>query len=264
MTGDPRLDALAERLDAAASSGVATEQPSAQAQLSLDEAYTVQRMLVERRLTRGETYVGPKLGFTSRAKMLQMGVSDVIVGRLTDAAWIDEGGVLALDELIHPRIEPEVAFRLSRDVDPGDPTLDIEACVDAVAPAMEVIDSRYRDFRFSLADVVADNTSAARFVIGPWSRFEPGTDIANKGVLLEIDGDLVETGSTAAILGNPVRALHALVTMAGRYRLGLTAGAVVLAGSATAAVALTGPASIEAHVSGLGRVGVTAEGSPRG
>lgn len=255
----PELEKLAADLDQAALTATAIAQQGADLGLDVDDAYAVQQLLIDRRTSRGERYLGPKLGFTSYAKMAQMGVSEIIVGQLTTTMRIDDGGAVDLAELIHPRIEPEVAFRLSCDVDPHDPAVNIEACVDAMAPALEVIDSRYRDFRFSLADVVADNTSAARFVLGPWIPFD--SDIGNRGVLLEVDGAIVETGSTAAILGHPVRALHALVAIAARYGVGLPAGAIVLAGAATAATPVSHPATIQAHVSGLGRVSVQVESS---
>ncbi len=263
------LSELAARLDRAERTATAIPQLSTGLDLSLDDAYEVQRELVLHRMARGERYAGAKLGFTSRAKMAQMGVSDVIAGRLTSGMRIDDGGTVALDRLVHPRIEPEIAFRLGRDVDLGpdadpsdiDPAA-VERAVDAVAPALEIIDSRYRDFRFDLADVVADNTSAAGFVLGPWRPF--GGDLGNRGVVLEADGLVAQTGSTAAILGHPLRALHALAGLAIRHGLALPAGAVVLAGAATAAIPLAGHATVEAHVAGLGRVTVRTEGGGRG
>jgi 2-oxo-3-hexenedioate decarboxylase len=217
--------------------------------LALPDAYAIQHAVLARRLDRGEHLIGIKLGFTSRAKMAQMGVSDIIVGQLTDAMRIPDGGEADLTRFIHPRIEPEIAFRLGRDLGPSDPGADIEAAVDAVAPALEIIDSRYREFRFSLPDVVADNTSAAAFVVGPWQPV--GSSLANRAVRLTIDGEPAEIGSTAAILGHPTRALHALLAMADRYDFPLRAGDVVLAGAATAAVPFTA-ALAEARVAGLG------------
>lgn len=220
--------------------------------LSLDDAYRIQHALIERRLARGERPVGTKLGFTSKAKMAQMGVSEIIVGQLTDAMEVADDGEVPLGALIHPRIEPELAFRLAADVEPGG---DITACVDAVAPALEIIDSRYRDFRFNLADVVADNTSAAGFVVGEWQPIGTSADLGNLDVQLVVDGEVAETGSSAAILGHPLDALRALTPLAYKYAFVLTAGQVVLAGAATAAVPFTA-SSVEGRVDGLGAVRV--------
>jgi 2-oxo-3-hexenedioate decarboxylase len=220
------------------------------------EAYRIQHALLARRFGRGERLVGTKLGFTSKAKMAQMGVSDIIVGQLTDEMQVLDGAEVAVSRFIHPRIEPEVAFRLARDVDLDDPNADVASCVDLAAPALEIIDSRYLDFRFSLPDVIADNTSAAGFVVGTWGEIG---EIGDRAVRLSVDGVDVEVGSTAAILGHPMHALQALLGIARRYGFPLTAGQVVLAGAATAAVPFTA-STVEAHVAGLGRVSVRGVG----
>ncbi|MFJ1820854.1 MULTISPECIES: 2-keto-4-pentenoate hydratase [unclassified Streptomyces] len=242
---------LAQRLDTAQTSRKDTPSLADSHEFGIDDAYAVQAALLALRVARGERIVGVKLGFTSKAKMAQMGVSDVIVGRLTDAMRIADGDEVDLSRFIHPKAEPEVAYRLCRDVDLDDPLTDIESCVDAVAPAIEIIDSRYRDFRFTYTDVVADNTSAAGYAIGPWRSLE---SVANRAVRLRTAA-ADSVGSTAAILGDPVRALHALLDMCRRRRIPLKAGQVVLAGAATAAVRLM-PGVTECEVAGLGSVAV--------
>ena len=110
------------------------------------------------------------------------------------------------------------------------------SAVEAVAPAMEIIDSRYRNFKFSLADVVADNSSSSGFVLGAWQT--PNVDLSNLGMVMEFNGRPVQIGSSAAILGQPISSLAAasrLSTDAGRP---LEAGWVIMAGGATAAEAL--------------------------
>jgi 2-oxo-3-hexenedioate decarboxylase len=233
---------LAERLDAAARDGVAIPQIVSAAGVDPDGAYAIQEALVARRLARGERLTGVKLGLTSRAKMAQVGVDSVIWGRLTDAMAVADGGTVDTSSLIHPRIEPEVAF-----------LLDASGAAVAVAPALEVIDSRYADFRFSLADVIADNSSAAAYTIGAWKPVPDGLD--NLGVLLEVDGRVAQIGSTAAILGDPRRALAAARDLAGTPP---EAGWVLLAGAATAAVPLAKGVYVRAVVEGLGTVGVRA------
>lgn len=245
---------LAARLDEARRTGVATPQLSAERELSLDDAYAVQREGVAIRLESGERVVGAKLGFTSKAKAEQMGVSDVIIGVLTSDMAIADGGVLDVSGGVHPRIEPEVAFLLG-DAGEGD----LLGRATHVAPALEVIDSRYRDFRFSLADVVADNTSASHFVVGDWvplAEARERLDLAALDVTMSFDGEAVATGSTADILGDPLEALPATERMAGRYGQELAPGAIVLAGAATAAMALRPGITVEATVLGLGSVSV--------
>ncbi|MGO4203864.1 2-keto-4-pentenoate hydratase [Rhodococcus sp. TAF43] len=245
------IQALARRLDDAQVGVHDTLSLADDVAVDIDDAYRIQESLIGFRCGRGETLLGVKLGFTSKAKMAQMGVSDVIVGRLTDAMCVEDGGDVDLHRFIHPKIEPEIAYRLARDVDVDDPTVDIESCVDAVAPAMEIIDSRYRDFRFTYTDVVADNTSAAAYVIGPW---QPVRGVGELAVRLEAGGESV-TGSTAAILDDPVNALHALLDMSRRRQIPLRAGDVVLAGAATAAIPFAA-GTAQCDVEGLGSVTV--------
>jgi 2-oxo-3-hexenedioate decarboxylase len=261
MISDAAVTVAAERLDRAVLAAKAVPQFGPGDGIDVESGYAVQHRGIELRTGRGERPVGVKLGFTSRAKMAQMGVDDVIVGQLTGAMRVDDGADLDLAGLIHPRIEPEVAYRLGRDVEPDEPLEDLYGVIDAVAPALEIIDSRYAAFRFSLADVVADNTSAARFVVGPWRA--PDIDLANRAVVLSVDAVPVEIGSTAAILGSPTRTFGALLAMARRHRIPLRRGFVVLAGAATAAVPL-GAGSVDLRVAGLGRVAVQARGSANG
>ncbi len=234
------IDIIAARLDEAAVTRTALAQFGADAGLDVATAYQVQDALVARRVGRGEAVVGVKLGLTSRAKMTQMGVDEVIWGRLTDAMHICDGGTVDLSGHIHPKVEPEVAFLVEG------------GAIAAVAPAVELIDSRYRDFRFTLAEVIADNTSASGFVVGPWQPVPDNVD--NLGVLLEVDGRVAQVGSTAAILGDPRRALPEAARLAGE----LSDGWVLLAGAATAAVPLTPGAHVRVTVEQLGTVSLRA------
>ena len=218
--------------------------------MSVEDAYAVQAASIDRRLARGEKPVGIKLGFTSRAKMQQMGVHDLIWGQLTDAMLIEDGGELSLEDYVHPRVEPEIAFLIEKPLS-GRVTLpQVQAAIGAIAPAMEIIDSRYRDFRFSLPDVVADNASSSSLVIGPWQSARP--DIANLGMVMRFDGEVRQIGSSAAILGHPLRALveaARLMANAGRQ---LAPGDIVLAGAATAAEALRPGVHVDLRVQHLG------------
>ncbi|MEU9514154.1 4-oxalocrotonate decarboxylase [Micromonospora sp. NPDC048169] len=252
----PDIAGIAEKLGAAADDATAIPQLAAETGLDVDAAYAVQTALVKRRLDRGERLVGLKMGLTSKAKMAQVGVDEVIWGRLTDVMRVPDGGSVDVGDFIHPRVEPEVAFLLDRLPDPGEPVGSFTRAVRAVAPAIELIDSRYANFTFSLPDVVADNTSAAAFVVGPWSPVPDGLD--NLGVLLEIDGRVAQVGSTAAILGDPRRALDEGLRLAGRHGVRLRKGWVFLAGAATAAVPLRPGAHVRATVEKLGSASLKA------
>lgn len=252
------LEHLAETLHGAQASGLSVAAP--ELELSLDDAYGVQARLLELREAGGERWTGRKLGFTSEAKMAQMGVSELIVGFLTDAMALEDGGSLDLGPLIHPRVEPEVAFRLGADVPAGSGAQALEAAIDAVAPALEVIDSRYRAFKFNLAQVVADNTSASRYVIGPWSPLEG--DLAGLPVALAFDRATVAEGTTTDILGGPLNTLPRVASIAAERGYDLPAGSIILAGAATAAVPLTPGTAVRATVAGLGSVGFHVDAAP--
>ena len=123
---------------------------------------------MEERYTRGDNFVGLKLGFTSYAKMEQMGVHDMIWGRLTNDMWIQNGDEVMLDKFIHPRAEPEIAFKLKKALDREISLEEIPDYIESCCAAIEIIDSRYKNFKFSLEDVIADNCSSSGFVLGEW------------------------------------------------------------------------------------------------
>jgi 2-oxo-3-hexenedioate decarboxylase len=255
------LDGLARMLDEAASDARATQQLPAG--LSLEDAYRVQARSIARRHGRGEHRAGYKLGFTSRAKMAQMGLGEVIWGRLTDAMVLADGARVAAERFIHPRVEPEVCFLLGEPLAGTVTMLGAVRALAGVAPALEVIDSRYRDFKFSLPDVVADNCSAAAIVVGPWS--DPAVvDVANLGLVLEVDGQAAQIGSTAAILGHPLRSLVAAARLVGAAGQRLEPGDLLMAGGATEAVAIGPGSRVRLEMERLGAVSFAVTGGPDG
>jgi 2-oxo-3-hexenedioate decarboxylase len=244
------LEALAARLDSAARDAASTSQLTEP--LSTAQAYEIQARSLSRRYARGERRIGIKMGFTSRAKMAQMGVADMIFGRLTDAMLIEPGSALSRAAFVHPRVEPEIAFLLGKPLAGRVDAMTAQAAVAGVAPALEIIDSRYRDFKFSLTDVIADNSSSSALVIGPWSSAD--SNVENLGLVLEIDGVPRQVGSTAAILGHPLFSLVAAARLSAEHGETLRAGDVVMAGGATAAEPLTVGHHVRLTMEKLGRV----------
>lgn len=242
----------AEIVDEAARTATEIAQFSDDKALTTDEAYAIQALSIQRRLARGETRVGMKMGLTSRAKMVQVGVEDMIWGRLTDAMREEEGGVVSMADYVHPRAEPEIAFLIKKTLSGDVSALEAMAAVEAVAPAIEIIDSRYKAFKFDVGDVIADNSSSSGFVIGQWA--DPSTDIANLGMVMTINGAPAEIGSSAAILGHPVRSLVAAARMVAMQGEALNPGDIVLAGGATAAISMAAGQAIALEVESLGTV----------
>ncbi len=239
-------------VDYAAFNAEAIEQLSLKHEFSIEEAYQVQALSLQRRYERGENPRGIKMGFTSRLKMQQMGVDEMIWGRLTDAMLVEEGSEIDLSAYIHPRAEPEIAFLMKEPLSGLVSQTEAISAVEAVAPAIEIIDSRYDNFKFSLEDVVADNSSSSSYVIGSWSK--PDIDISNLGMVFTFDNDITGVGSSAAILGHPIRSLVAASRLLGEQGLSLEPGWVVLAGAATAAEALRSDIHVQSEVENLGRV----------
>lgn len=247
-----RIATLAERVDEAARHARAIPQFAAKEELGAEDAYAVQAASIQRRIARGERRTGMKMGFTSRAKMVQMGVHDMIWGRLTDGMAQADGAPVSLRRFVHPRVEPELAFLLSKALPEKVSLPEALEAVAAIAPALEIIDSRFDNFKFTLGDVVADNASSSGYVIGPWRR--PDQDFANLGMVLSINGAARQVGSTAGILGNPLRSLVEAARLSAAAGEPLQGGWIVMAGGATAAEPLKPGQHILLEMQALGRV----------
>ena len=157
--------------------------------LDAETGYQVQRLVVQHRLDRGERLIGAKLGLTSRAKQEAMGVHEPLYGWLTSDMVHPHGEPLPLDELIHPRAEPEIAFLIGRELRAPATITSVLEATDAVLAAVEVLDSRYEDFRFRLPDVIADNASGSRIVLGPRARVPDDVcDLRLLGCVLRAQG----------------------------------------------------------------------------
>lgn len=242
----------AEILDQAAHNATAIGQISSTENYSLAEAYKLQKLSIDRRIDRGEKLIGLKMGFTSKAKMEQMGVHDLIWGRLTDKMAFNSGDVLKVSDFIHPRAEPEIAFRINQDITTELTLETAPLYVDGIAVALEIIDSRYENFKFSLEDVVADNCSSAALALGPWLPVD--TNINNILMSLVSDDVIVGKGNSDAILGNPWESLVAAARLALANEEPIKKGHIVLAGAATAASYIKKGITISAHAEGLGSV----------
>lgn len=204
--------------------------------LTVDDAYEIQRFGIESLIRAGDPLVGWKMGLTSRAKQQSVGVDEPIYGRLLRSMELFSGE-MSLDGLIHPRIEPEIAFvfknRLAGErITPRDVWLATEC----VMPAVEVIDSRYKNFSFTLVDVVADNASSAKFLTTDQAYSPYQFRLDEVGVVMKRNGEVVQTGAGAAVLGHPVRSIIELVHMLYRTGQAVEPGMVVLTGGITEAV----------------------------
>lgn len=228
--------------------------------LMVDDGYTIQAALVDRRVAGGDVVVGAKLGLTSKAKQQAMGVDVPCYGVLLDSHRLAADEPVRLDELIQPRAEPEIVFHL-RDAlaGPGVTVQDVLEATGALSCGLEIIDSRYDGYRFTLTDLVADNTSAGKFVLGA-QRVDPAEipDLSLVGCLLEVDGEPVATAAGAAVLGHPAAAVALLANWLGPRGRALEAGWSVLSGGLTNAVPLSVGTNVTATFGRLGHVSARA------
>jgi 2-keto-4-pentenoate hydratase len=223
--------------------------------LTLEQGFEIQLALRELHLADGARLVGAKLGLTSRAKQAQMGLSAPVHGFLTDVMRLEVGEPLPVASLAQPRVEPEIAFVIGRDLaGTGISAAEVLAATEAVCPALEILGSRYPNYDFTLPDVVADNTSAARFVLGGALTPPAGVDLRLVGCVFEHNGAVSATAAGAASLGHPAAAVAALVRELAARGEGLSAGAVVLSGGLTAAVPVGAGDVVAARFDRLGTV----------
>ncbi|HZX97031.1 MAG TPA: fumarylacetoacetate hydrolase family protein [Myxococcales bacterium] len=217
----------------------------------LAASYRIQERGIRLRLGRGEKIVGYKMGFTSAAKRAQMGLHLPIYGVLTDGMRVE--GTLRAGEGVHPKIEPEVAFVTRRELRGHISREDAFEALASVAPALEVLDSRLVGFKLSsLPDVVADNCSSWKFVLGPP---QPPRETGSLRMRMRIDGRVAQEADSNAISGNPLESLVQLVELLPHP---LPAGSIVLAGAASVAEPLRAGMEVMLEVEGLGSVAVRA------
>lgn len=226
-------------------------------QMDWDDAYAIQEVIKQRKIARGCRIVGLKAGLTSRAKMQQMGVSMPVFGFLADYFAVPEGDAVKTAELIHPKIEPEIAF-VTKSVlkGPGCHIGSVLAATDFVMPALEIIDSRYRDFKFDLKSVIADNCSSSRFVLGGRMRPVDELDLRTLGVVMEKNGEIVSLGAGAAVLGHPAAAIAMLANLLGERGEEIPAGTLILSGGITEAVMVKAGDNVSLRIQELGSVQV--------
>ena len=226
--------------------------------LTVEEAYLVQEELVNIKLAEGRKIIGPKMGLTSHAKMKQMGIEEPIYGYVFDYMLIENGGQAPLHDQIHPKVEAEIAFVIGEDIEgPGVTGAQMLAKTEYVLPALEIIDSRYENFNFTLPDVVADNASTSRVVFGTTLKKPEQFELDLVGATLSINGEIKELGAGAAVLGHPAHSVAMLVNMLARKGEKVKKGDVILTGGMTSAVMLKYGDVVSGKFDGLGEVSFT-------
>jgi 2-oxo-3-hexenedioate decarboxylase len=225
--------------------------------MDLDDAYAIQDTIRAAKAARGVPVAGLKMGLTSAAKIAQMGVKEPIYGFLNGEHEYRSGALIPTAGLIHPKVGAEIGFVLSRSLQgPGCDVDEVLAATAYVVAAVEIIDSRYEHFKFDVASVIADNTSAARYVIGSGRHDVAGRDLQSVGMVLHKNGAVAATATGAAVLGYPAASVAMLANMLGERGRAIPAGVLILSGGATEAIEVAAGDQISVECQWLGAVSV--------
>ncbi len=225
--------------------------------LTIEDAYQIQLAMIQPRLDAGERVIGKKIGVTSQVVMDMLGVDQPDFGHLLSGMLLGDGASIACADLIAPKAEGEIAFVLKDDLTgPGVTLADVLRATAYVMPCFEIVDSRIRDWKIRIQDTVADNASAAAFVLGDGGVAPHEVDLACVGMTLEKNGEIVATGAGAAALGHPANAVVWLANTLGRLGIGLKRGEVILSGSLAAMVPVKPGDQLRMSLGGIGSASV--------
>jgi len=225
--------------------------------ISQEEAYRIQLAFIELKKAAGAKVVGKKIGLTSKAMQKMLNVDQPDYGHILDGMVLQDGAQFRVAELIQPKIEAEIAFIMDRDLKgPGVTPMQVMAATRFVVPALEIIDSRIEGWQIKLCDTIADNASSARVVLGSSPRRVDERDLKLVGMILEKNGDIVQTGAGGAVLGHPAVAVAWLANAVGQFGVSLNAGDIVMPGALCGAVDVAAGDLLQATYDGLGSVSV--------
>jgi len=224
------------------------------------DAYEIQLINIHQRVAEGARVVGHKVGLSSKAMQQMMGVDEPDYGHLLDEMQAFEDTPVKAGSYLYPRVEVEVGFVLAEDLPGAECTEDdVLAATAAFAPSIELIDTRITDWKITLCDTIADNASSAGFVLGA-GRVAPETvDIQSIDAVLTRNGEVVASGRSDAVLGNPVTAVAWLARKVESFGVRLRKGDIVLPGSCTRAIDARPGDHFVAEFDGLGSVRLTFE-----
>ena len=228
--------------------------------MDLAAAYAVQQVNLDRRLTAGAVLIGHKIGLTSKPMQDLLGVDEPDYGYILDDMVRPNGGNASATRFCAPRVEPEVAFLLRKPLrGPGVTVDDVRAATEAVAPALEIVDSRIADWKLTLPDTVADNASSGAVVLGDWVPYHKDIELPTARATLTLNGIEIDTGVGAAVMGDPVVAVAWLANVVAGFGTEILPGQFVMSGSFTSASFVHPGDRAFTTITGLGDVSVTFE-----
>ncbi|ORW10177.1 2-keto-4-pentenoate hydratase [Mycobacterium kyorinense] len=225
--------------------------------LTVADAYAIQQVNLRRRLREGRVLVGHKIGLTSESMQTLLGVDEPDFGYILDGMVLANGSAVSAARFCAPRVEPEVAFLFHAPLrGPGITDDDVRAAPEAVAVALEVVDSRIDKWRLTLPDTVADNASSGAVVLGNWMPYE-GLDLPSVRASLSLNGSEIDSGLGAAVMGEPAAAVAWLANALGSFGTEIMPGHFVISGSITSAPFVHPGDDVTATIGGLGAVSLS-------
>jgi 2-keto-4-pentenoate hydratase len=227
-------------------------------EISVDDAYNIQLFQIRQKVEKGAAIVGKKIGLTSKAMQEMLNVSQPDYGHLLDDMMFGEGETISLTKYIQPRIEFEIAFVLNKDLKgPGVTMNDVIEATDYVVPALEIIDSRIKDWQIKFEDTVADNGSSAGAIIGSTTAKLNGLDLAAVKMTVTRNGEFLDSAAGSAVMGHPAEAVAWLANALGSYGISLRAGEVILSGALSKAIPIEDGDTFTAEFEHIGVVTAT-------
>lgn len=253
-----RIEELAEILRTAETDRIGAEPLTAiESALSVKDAYQIQLVNIQRKIREGQYVTGKKIGLTSIAMQKLLGVDQPDYGHLLSSMVYANRSEISVAKLMQPKIEAEIAFVLKRDlVGPKVTPLDVLLATEYITPAFEIVDSRIADWKIKLADTVADNASSGLYLLGEKKFQVDEIDLANLGMALYKNGELMNTGVGAAALGHPANCVAWLANKLHEFGITLNAGEVILSGALSAAVNVESGDHVVARFAHIGEVNV--------
>jgi 2-keto-4-pentenoate hydratase len=250
------IDQIAETLRSARLNRAPIEAPSAKwPELDVATAIAVQRRNVDHQVASDDRVVGYKLGNIAQAMQSKFGLNQPDYGHLLASTFAYEGGPIARGDFIEPFVELEPAFILGRALrGPNVTVADVIAAVDHVVPAIEIIDSRVVNWDITLPDTLADNGSTGAVIIGGSPRPVANLPLQDMRGSVSHHGVEVASGSTKAILGNPLSAVAFVCNTLAEYGIEFADGDLILAGSCLAAVPMEQEGRWSGHFDGWGSI----------
>lgn len=224
-------------------------------EVTKDEAYHIQLGVIDYKKRNGAKVVGKKIGLTSKAMQDLLGVNIPDYGHLLDNMLYREDTAISLNQFMQPKIEFEIGFVLHTSLKgPGITREDVVKATHYVVPAIEIIDSRIKDWNIQFEDTVADNGSSAGVVIGKEKKRLEEIDLPNVKMNLFKNGEFIETAFGSAVLGNPIEAVAWLANEVGMYDISLNPGDIILSGALSKALPIETGDHFKAEFENLGIV----------